>query len=136
MDTAPFPENEKLILDLSASMLSHLTTTPFSCSGRVPIPASQPVQLRFKGCGESLLFPLPVESEEQHHLFDALLNSMTAASFGRGTEEVFDEKYRRALKLDFADFLTSFCPYEAGIVDVVRRMLVPGDGKGEARTVS
>lgn len=136
MDTAPFPENEKIINDLSNSMLSHLTTTPFACSGHVSIPSSQPVQFRFKGCGESLVFPVPAESEEQQRLFETLLNSMTPASFGRGTEEVFDEEYRRALKLDVVDFLTSFCPFEVGIVDVVRRMLVPCDRKGEVRTVS
>ncbi len=47
------------------------------------------------------------------------------ASFGRGGEAVLDEGYRKAGNLDNEAFATNFCPYQAGIIDVVSQLLVP-----------
>ncbi|EME83948.1 uncharacterized protein MYCFIDRAFT_152230 [Pseudocercospora fijiensis CIRAD86] len=57
--------------------------------------------------------------------FQALLSACQPASFGRGGDEVHDEEYRKAGKLDRSAFATSFCPYEAGIIDVVGQLLLP-----------
>jgi hypothetical protein len=57
--------------------------------------------------------------------FEHLLKACQPASFGRAGEAVFDEKYRKAGKLDRSQFATNFCPYEAGMVDVVTQLLVP-----------
>ncbi|KAK5170395.1 uncharacterized protein LTR77_004982 [Saxophila tyrrhenica] len=53
------------------------------------------------------------------------------APFGRGGEEVLDEGYRKAGKLDADAFTTSFCPYQAGIVDVIAQLLVPQTAQGK-----
>jgi hypothetical protein len=50
---------------------------------------------------------------------------MVPATFGRGNQDVYDETYRKALKLEPSNFSTNFCPYEAGIVDVISQMLLP-----------
>ncbi|KAF2771371.1 hypothetical protein EJ03DRAFT_268957, partial [Teratosphaeria nubilosa] len=54
-----------------------------------------------------------------------LINACVPASFGRGGENVFDESYRRAGALSAEDFMTDFCPYEAGIIDIVTQLLLP-----------
>jgi hypothetical protein len=50
---------------------------------------------------------------------------MEPATFSRGGEDVHDEIYRKALKLDPSRFSTNFCPYEKGIVDMIARLLLP-----------
>jgi hypothetical protein len=57
--------------------------------------------------------------------FTHLLMACQPASFGRAGEAVLDEEYRKAGKLDRSEFATTFCPYEAGIIDVVTQLLVP-----------
>jgi len=41
------------------------------------------------------------------------------------SSQVLDEKYRKATKLEPDQFATTFCPYKAGIVDVINQVLVP-----------
>ena len=48
------------------------------------------------------------------------------ATFGVGGEEVLDETYRKAVKLDARQFPTSFNPYDVGIVDAISQVLLPG----------
>lgn len=40
-------------------------------------------------------------------------------------KDVLDETYRKASKLDATDLCTDFCPYEAGIIDIVTQTLLP-----------
>lgn len=62
--------------------------------------------------------------------FSDLINACEPATFGRGSEDVLDETYRKAGKIDEASFSTDFNPYEYGIVDVVSRSLVQRDQYG------
>jgi hypothetical protein len=64
-----------------------------------------------------------------------LVNDMTAATFGFGGKDVFDETYRKALKLDTSRFCTNFSPYEVGIIDVISQMLLPYIWRGHSRSV-
>ena len=68
---------------------------------------------------------LPLQGEEDRKTFNNLLNACTPATFGRGGEDVYDESYRRAGALGVDKFLTDFCPYEAGIIDIVTQILLP-----------
>ncbi|KAK3673863.1 hypothetical protein LTR78_006418 [Recurvomyces mirabilis] len=58
-------------------------------------------------------------------IIEQLARACTPATFGGDGEDVFDEEYRRAGALAVGEFMTDFCPYKAGIVDLVTQMLVP-----------
>jgi hypothetical protein len=53
-----------------------------------------------------------------------LVGDCQPATFGRGQQDILDESYRKAGKLDPTQFSTNFCPYEAGIIDAVTTMLL------------
>ena len=53
------------------------------------------------------------------------MNDSERATFGRGGEDVLDEGYRRAKKLDRWQFATNFHPAEYGILDEVSQILLP-----------
>lgn len=55
-----------------------------------------------------------------------LIEACEPATFGRSQQDVLDESYRKAGKLDPADFLTDFCPYQTGIIDEIEKMLGVG----------
>ena len=61
------------------------------------------------------------DAEVQH-----LADSCDAASFGRGGEDVHDESYRKAGKLDKLYFATNFCPELSGLMDAVRPYILEG----------
>ena len=48
---------------------------------------------------------------------------------------MLDDNYRKAGKLDTDQFLTSFCPYATGIIDVVTQLLLPNSTGGEPRAI-
>lgn len=73
-------------------------------------------------------FPLSNDDEAQAD-FVALLKSCEAATFGRGQEEILDEEYRKASKMDVSNFSTDFNPYEYRIIDIVLQAMGPGHGK-------
>ncbi len=50
---------------------------------------------------------------------------MAPANFGRDGEDVFDETYRKALRMDPASFATSFDPYSLGVIDTIAQVLLP-----------
>lgn len=70
---------------------------------------SKPIQIRFeKDKGEALVVPVNDSSSPK---LQELVSACSPASFGRGGEDVFDESYRKASKLDAEKFISSFCPY-------------------------
>ncbi|KAH8882268.1 hypothetical protein GQ53DRAFT_701013 [Thozetella sp. PMI_491] len=81
-----------------------------------------------------LTFPLGADVNSQATL-DGLIADMAPASFGRGGEDVYDETYRKALKLDPSRFSTNFSPYTSGIVDAIAQMLLPSYRIGSKRGV-
>ena len=62
---------------------------------------------------------------DKPEVLDELLKHCQPATFGRGRGDVLDEPYRKAAKLDTTEFATTFCPYMAGIIDVVAQLLLP-----------
>lgn len=91
--------------------------------------SSRPITLRWDPDDSStpasqckLVFPLePCTSEN----LARLTATMSPATFGFNGEDVYDETYRRALKLDPSQFSTDFCPYELGIIDIIAQILLP-----------
>ena len=50
----------------------------------------------------------------------ALADACEPATFGRNQEDVYDETYRKAFKLDSSNFALKFDPVQLGLVDVIR----------------
>lgn len=69
-----------------------------------------------------LRFPVDEESSQR---FEELVKRMEPATFGRGAKDVLDPSYRKAVKLDTDDFVSSFSPYDYGIIDEVAQLLLP-----------
>ncbi|KAK4496222.1 hypothetical protein PRZ48_012202 [Zasmidium cellare] len=102
---------------------------------------AEPVQIRFGESGKGVTLTLPTEKKHSNtpspsfeqtdgrsgvsHELQQLLKACAPATFGRNGDEVHDEAYRKAGKLDTTAFTTSFCPYQLGIMDVVQQVLMP-----------
>jgi len=115
---------------IKASLATHARTATFACGGSIPIDRTTtnittgPVQVRYgsNGLGSTLNLP---GSEPSSTEFKELLNVSMPATFARAGEEVLDEDYPKAGKLDRGHFATDFCPYAVGIVDTLTQMLLP-----------
>jgi hypothetical protein len=78
-----------------------------------------------KGYARTLRLPLGDDTVAQDS-FALLLNACQPATFGFGSQEILDEEYRKAGKMDTNDFCTDFNPYEHGIVDTINQVLAQG----------
>lgn len=105
-----------------ASSMAKPTNTPIIEARKFP--GIDEIQVRFGPRGEGITAVFNKQGIPEDSL-KHLLNACRPASFGRGGETVHDEQYRKAGKLNKSEFATSFCPYEAGIVDVIAQLLVP-----------
>jgi hypothetical protein len=61
-----------------------------------------------------------------------LSNACEPATFGVNQKDVLDESYRKARKLEVANFATTFDLRSSGIMDVVRAVLLEGHDSVEA----
>jgi hypothetical protein len=84
---------------------------------------TKPVTIRYGAPGQGQTLRLPTDTTKDPAFLN-LINACEPATFGREGRDVYDEKYRKATKLDTADFCTDFCPYETGIIDVVSQLLM------------
>ena len=57
---------------------------------------------------------------------DHLAGSCEKATFGRGSRDVYDESYRKALKMDSADFAVQFYPTASGLIKTIEGSLLQG----------
>ena len=96
---ASFGCGGKIQVDTTDSF-AHLTTQ------HVPI-TSPPVVVRWSGEHSKLTLPL---EENENPAFLDLLQNCSPATFGRDGEEVLDQAYRKAGKLDNSQFCTNFNP--------------------------
>lgn len=121
----------------------------FTCGGRIPIITDpnrttsgdltprtglrvseqqvtvEPVSIRWGENGTGRIVSLPVTSPSSEDLLSGLIQDCVPATFGRGGEDVYDESYRRAGALGAQDFMTNFCPYKSGIIDIITQLLLP-----------
>lgn len=123
-----------ILKDIKASLATHARSATFACGGSIPIKvctktggvttSTSPIQVRFgkNGLGSTLNIPGSDASSKE---FKDLINVSLPATFARAGEEVLDEDYRKAGKLDRGHFTTDFCPYETGIVDTLTQILLP-----------
>lgn len=90
---------------------------------------SLPVDLRWDSKDDSSLsqqtkVSFPVTPDIESNLAK-LVEDCEPATFGRGVEDVYDETYRKAIKMDPRSFSSTFNPYEVGIVDTIAQTLLP-----------
>lgn len=153
-DTASVPAEEQqtlaLVHQLIQSFQNGQSGMVFACGGKVPIPVANntaqptpmklgsaptcpPVILRWDPSSNSvpaseckLKFPLDHSDNTTAHNMHQLLRDMQPATFGYQGQDVLDESYRKASKLDPSHFACTFSPHEMGIVDDIARILLPG----------
>lgn len=89
-----------------------------------------PISLRWDSLKEpgvisKLTFPVAPSKQEEGSDLLKLVHDGQPASFGFNGENVLDDSYRKAIKLDRSTFSVDFCPYETGIIDTVAQLLLP-----------
>jgi hypothetical protein len=93
-------------------------------------PVAKPVVLRWDAAEgvagiAKLIFPVDTANEAEKASLDKLVAACVPASFGYKGEEVLNDAYRKATKLEPSAFSSSFCPYELGIIDTIAQVLLP-----------
>ena len=127
---------------LGKALVDGRASSLYSCGGEIPIVnnlhvntfreidgqrCSAPVLVRWDSTPSmSRRLHFPVATDLDNEAFPQLLVDCQPATFGRGGDDVLDESYRKAGKLDSTQFSSSFNIYESGILDEVARWLLPG----------
>lgn len=153
-DMGSVPPEEQKTLDLENQLLRSFQNVQsgmvFACGGKVPIPIAndtargsstigdvdttcQPVILRWDPQSQDvrarvckLQFPLDCSETATVNNLQQLFEDVQPATFGYQGQDVLDESYRKASKLDPSHFDCTFNPYEMGIIDEVAQILLPG----------
>lgn len=86
---------------------------------------SDPIVLRWDSPSNESTRKLTFPPADGEIAIEDLLRDCAPATFGIGGEEVLDESYRKAVKLDAHQFSTNFNPYDVGIVDAISQVLLP-----------
>jgi antitoxin (DNA-binding transcriptional repressor) of toxin-antitoxin stability system len=138
--------------DVAQKLFEYLSSSTFACGGSVEIcspgvsaakitgatkdtPESEfsdlssiePVTIRWDSTSsiEKLILPLTAgDMTKELSPVAKLVAGTQPASFGFQSQDIVDETYRKASKLDASAFSTSFCPYETGIIDIIGQALV------------
>ena len=138
--------NTSLLRKLSTAINGHAAVATFACGGSVPIadvatsiygpdqdPFCSPVRLRWDSDSKTIS-TISFPPNKDDHLFQGQLGSLLEkcqpATFGIGGQDVLDEGYRKAAKLDASDFVTNFHPHDCGILDSIHQTLLPSLIKG------
>jgi hypothetical protein len=140
-------EENNVVDDVTQALSKHLKNSTYACGGLLkvqqPVETAQksttddqlgaladPVTIRWDSARsiEKLTLPLSEkESDAKESAVTKLAAGTQPASFGYEGQDIIDESYRRASKLDTSAFSTNFCPYEAGIIDIIGQALLPQD---------
>ena len=112
----------------------------FSCGGTLKIDSMQGVA-KFRGAvrppivppviirwdngahGRKIQFPLNEDTMEN---LEMLLMECQPATYGFEGQDVLNESYRKAAKLDNNQFSTNFHPHDVGILDAISQIMVSG----------
>ncbi len=104
----------------------HGITSPFACGGSVV--TKKPLDIRVQG--GHLFSVIPAKNGSEQRLLNERLHACCApAKFGKGRKTRYDPSVRKAVQLNAAGgaFEVTFDPAKAGILDEVRRALLPSD---------
>jgi hypothetical protein len=127
-------------LDVTESIAQNISQSfdcsAYACGGTIKVKKAEAphpgpaVTIRWDAAQsiEKLTLPQPSANTDEADADDPLaklLQGTSPAGFGYQGKNVIDESYRKASKLDTSAFSTDFCPYEAGIIDVIGQALLP-----------
>lgn len=146
------PVTAGLLDQLREELGKQTEKTIFTCGGTIPITkrgptltsddtkvssASEPVTIRWDPLvletpASQARLVLPLAQKDPGPLKN-LINDLQPASFGYQGKDVFDETYRKALKMDTDNFATTFNPYECGIIDAIAQALLPSTPDSDLR---
>lgn len=140
--------NTALLQKLASAVDGHAATATFACGGSVPLSDLSTdnlgsgaqtllpsVTLRWDSKDaymnqSKITFPLPHLDDVSRSMLSRLLHHCEPATFGVGGQDVLDEGYRKAAKLDTSQFSTDFHPHDCGIVDSIHQILLPSTIRG------
>ncbi|KAF8657148.1 hypothetical protein AX16_002262 [Volvariella volvacea WC 439] len=115
------------------SIRAALTVSPPYCSGTATL----------DDLGGHLFYLCPGQGDESNFInlakakesqLQALTDACQLATFGLNNQDVYDESYRKARKMDTTHFVTRFDPVECGIMNFVKEQLLdPADHDKEIR---
>lgn len=115
-----------LLENVAAALGRHASKDVFAIGGKISLSS---VVLRWDsgkmGQGRKVSLPLG-EDTAASGAFQQLLDDCQPATFGKGKEDVLDEDYRKASKMDVSQFCTDFTLAEHGVIDTVTQALVQG----------
>ncbi|KAI0684518.1 hypothetical protein BC835DRAFT_631282 [Cytidiella melzeri] len=112
-------------LDALRAAYTHDTHKPFECpSGALKV-ANTDLILYYGKNKSTGIHRLDLNDASNEDLKE-LADYCDPASFGRNQEDVLDETYRSAGKLDVAHFSTSYDPGQSGIVEAIQDVLLKG----------
>lgn len=146
------PVTAKLLDQLREELGKETEKTIFTCGGTVPITkpgqafasdnnqlssTSEPVTIRWDPAtpetpASQARLVLPIVPNSQGNV-EKLIKDLEPASFGYHGKDVFDETYRKALKMDTDKFASTFNPYECGIIDGIAQVLLPSTPESDHR---
>ncbi|KDQ65042.1 hypothetical protein JAAARDRAFT_167888 [Jaapia argillacea MUCL 33604] len=109
---------ENQLKDLAAAIVDR---PPFR-SGTCTLPA-EAFNFYYGVDTDARFINLSKATAEQLHL---LSDACQPATFGLNQQDVLDETYRKAGKMDSSNFATKFSPEAAGLIDLVRSELLEG----------
>lgn len=118
---------ESLFIAVCNTLAGRAKEVNFAIGGKIEPKALNGVTIRWdsgpQNQGRKLTLPVNDDAVAQN-AFDQLVKDAEPATFGFGSQEVLDESYRKAGKIDEDKFCTNFNPYEHGIMDAVTQALV------------
>ncbi|KAJ8480820.1 hypothetical protein ONZ51_g6410 [Trametes cubensis] len=125
----PLPPSDPVLRQQLGSLRSAIVHKPPFCQGLAPLAVDDLVLFYGKGSNARRINLLNASAEELQHLAE----TCDPATFGVDQQDVYDETYRKAGKLDRTDFaLANFSPDAVGILDEVRNeLLIEGLEKSE-----
>ncbi|EIW52358.1 uncharacterized protein TRAVEDRAFT_96340, partial [Trametes versicolor FP-101664 SS1] len=103
---------------------------PPYCQGTIHLPVDDYTLFYGKDAMARRLDFSNASPEELQHLAE----TCDPATFGLGGEDVYDETYRKAGKLDASDFMLRFTPETVGLLDVIRAELLV-EGRSSAKSI-
>ncbi|KAI0806609.1 hypothetical protein C8Q74DRAFT_1188007 [Fomes fomentarius] len=113
---------------LLGALRATLAERPPFCSGTLELPEDN-FELYY-GQASARYVNLCDTSPERLHALKALADASEAAWFGRNTETVLDETYRKAGKMDAENFMLRFDVERSGLLNIVHTGLLSGKKEG------
>ncbi|OTA35065.1 hypothetical protein BTJ68_05211 [Hortaea werneckii EXF-2000] len=152
--SATAPTEHDCLAGFEEALQKESRKATFTCAGRLPINlnpnltpsgdltprtdlkvheqtlSTKPIRIRWGANGAGKTLSLPLQDPSDEGLLQDLIAACHPATSGRGGQDILDPTYRRAGALRPADFMTDFCPYESGILDILYKLNVYS-GPGE-----